>query len=170
MSSPSSHAADLVRRPGPYARMVNRFSATKPGSWLVRRVAAKVDPKLFKLSNGRFTVTGKPTLPQLAMTTTGRRSGQPRSVQVAFHPDGDDYLIVASAMGQEHHPAWRYNIEANPEVEIQLRGRTVRARASKLDAAEKDRLWPAIATTIPQMNTYIKRTDRDLEVFRLTEI
>lgn len=152
-----------------YSKLVNRFSATRAGSWVVKHVAAKVDPKIFKLTNGRFTLTGKPTLPMLALTVVGRKSGEPRTVQLAFHRDHDDYLVVASAMGQERHPAWRYNLEANPDVEVQVRGRTFRATATVLDADEKARLWPAIAETIPQMHTYVERTDRDIRVFRLTE-
>ena len=70
---------------------------------------------LFRWSSGRFTSTGKPTLPMLALTTTGARSGQPHVVQLAYHRDGDDLLVVASAMGQEKHPAWRYNLDAHPE-------------------------------------------------------
>lgn len=151
-----------------YSRLVNRFSATRPGSWLVKHVAAKVDPKIFRLTNGRFTMTGRPTLPMLALTVVGCRSGQPRVVQLAYHADGDDYLVVASAMGQERHPAWRYNLAANPDVEVQVRGEVFAAHASLLPAEDKARLWPAIATTIPQMHTYETRTDRDICVFRLS--
>lgn len=151
-----------------YAGLVNRFSATRAGSWLVKHVAARVDPLLFRATGGRMTITGRPTLPMLTLTTVGRRSGRERSVQLAFHEDGDDRLVVASAMGQEHHPAWSYNIEASPEVEVQVRGERYPARATRLTDAEKTALWPAIATTIPQMRTYERRTDRDIKVYRLT--
>lgn len=153
---------------GAYARAVNRFSATRVGSWTVRHIAAKVDPWLFRRTNGRFTITGTPTLPMLALTVVGRRSGEPRTVQLAYHRDGDDLLVVASAMGQEKHPAWRYNLEANPDVEVQVRGERFAAHATVLAPEEKARLWPAIRTTIPQMATYEQRTDRDIRVFRLT--
>jgi len=151
-----------------YATVVNRFSATRPGSWLVKHVAAHVDPVIFKATNGRFTVTGSPTLPMLALTTFGRRSGQPRTVQLAYVLDGDSYLVVASAMGQEHHPAWRYNLEAAGGGTIQLRNKTCEVDARILDDAEKAAAWPAITATIPQMTTYQQRTNRDIAVFRLT--
>ena len=64
-----------------YSRAVNAFSATRPGSWLVRHLAAKVDPALFRWSGGRATITGVPTLPMLTLTTTGRHSGLPRFAQ-----------------------------------------------------------------------------------------
>jgi deazaflavin-dependent oxidoreductase (nitroreductase family) len=153
---------------GRYAALVNRFSATRPGSWLVKHVAAKLDPKLFKATNGRFTLTGVPTLPMLTLTSVGRRSGEPRSVQLAFHEQDGHRYVVASAMGQEHHPAWSYNIEATPEVEVQVRGERFAAVATRLTDDEKAAMWPALATTIPQMHTYERRTDRNIKVYRLT--
>lgn len=150
-----------------YARAVNRFSATRAGSWVVKHVAAKVDPVLFRWSQGRFTSTGTPTLPMLALTATGAKTGQPRTVQLAYHRDGDDLLVVASAMGQERHPAWRYNLDAHPEVRVLVRGDEYPAVASVLPPEEKARYWDAIATTIPQMRVYERRTDRDIRVYRL---
>ena len=153
-----------------YARLVNWFSATRAGSWMVKHVAAKIDPVLFRWSRGRFTSTGRPTLPMLALTTTGARSGQPRTVQLAYHRDGDDLLVVASAMGQERHPAWRYNLDAHPQVRVMVRGEEFSAVATALASEDKARLWGAIATTIPQMRVYEKRTTRDIRVYRLRRV
>ena len=119
-----------------YSRLVNAFPATPLGSWLVKHVASPLDPLIFRATNGRFTSTGIPTLPMLAVTMVGRKSGKPRTVQLAFVEDDGAYLVVASAMGQERHPAWRYNLEANPEVTLQIRGRTLPARARALSDEE----------------------------------
>lgn len=151
-----------------YSRFVNWFSATRAGSFLVKHLASKVDPVLFRWSKGRFTSTGKPTLPMLALTTTGARSGQPRTVQLAYHRDGDDLLVVASAMGQAKHPAWRYNLDAHPEVMVLVRGEEYPATATVLTPEEKAARWDAIATTIPQMRVYERRTDRAIRVYRLS--
>ncbi len=151
-----------------YARLVNRFSATRPGSWLVKHFASRVDPWVFKATKGRFTSTGVPTLPMLALTTVGRRSGEPRTVQLAYEQDGDSFLVVASAMGQERHPAWRYNLEAAGSGSVVLRGREVTVTATVLSDAEKAEVWPRITGTIPQISTYEQRTDRNIRVFRLT--
>ncbi|MDP1804392.1 MAG: nitroreductase family deazaflavin-dependent oxidoreductase [Acidimicrobiales bacterium] len=150
-----------------YSRAVNWFSATRPGSWLVKHVAARIDPVLFRWSKGRFTSTGKPTLPMLALTTTGAKTGQPRTVQLAYHREGDDLLVVASAMGQERHPAWRYNLDAHPEARVLVRGDEYPAVATVLAPAEKAEHWDAIAVTIPQMRVYERRTDREIRVYRL---
>lgn len=153
-----------------YARLVNRFSATRVGSWIVKHVAAHLDPVLFKATGGRLTTTGVPTLPMLTLTTIGRKSGKRRDTQLAYHRDGDDLLVVASAMGQERHPDWRYNLEANPEAEVQLRGARYRVRARLLDDVEKARVWPGVVATIPQMRVYEQRTARNIRVFRLRRV
>ncbi len=151
-----------------YSRFINWVSATTPGSWLVKHLASRLDPVLFHATGGRFTSTGIPTLPMLAVTTVGRKSGRPRSVQLAFHKDGADYLVVASAMGQARHPAWRYNLEANPHVEVQITGERFAATARILENEDKARVWPAIKATIPQMSVYEERTTRNIRVFRLS--
>lgn len=153
-----------------YGKLVNAFSATRVGSWLVKHFASRLDPLIFRGTNGRFTSTGVPTLPMLTLSTIGRKSGRRHDVQLAYHRDGDDLLVVASAMGQERHPAWRYNLEAHPEVDVQLRGERCRMRAHVLGDAEKERLWPAIRETIPQMRVYERRTARNIRVFRLTRL
>lgn len=151
-----------------YSRAVNAFSATRPGSWLVGHVAARVDPTLFRWSGGRVTVTGVPTLPMLVLTTTGRRSGLPRSVQLAHLAEpGGTWLVVASAMGQDRHPDWLLNLRADPRARVLLPGRELEVDAVELTAAERDRHWPDLVRTIPQMRTYVRRTTREIPVVRL---
>jgi len=111
---------------------------------------------------------GVPNMPMLTLTATGRRSGKPRSVHLACVEHEGDYLVVASAMGQEKHPAWSYNIEANPEVELQLKGERFKARARVLLDAEKEEVWDTLRQAIPQIYVYENRTDRNIRVFRLT--
>jgi deazaflavin-dependent oxidoreductase (nitroreductase family) len=153
-----------------YSRFINWLSATSFGSWVVRHIASPLDPIIFSATGGRFTSTGKPTLPMLAMTTVGRKSGEPRTVQLAYEKDGDSYLVVASAMGAEKHPAWRHNLEAAGRATIQLRGEVREVTASVLTDAEKADVWPRIKATIPQMATYEERTDRNIRVFRLIPV
>jgi len=139
-------------------------------TWVIRHVASPLDPLIFRATNGRFTSMGPPAMPMLTLTTVGRRSGEPRSVHLACLERGGDYLVVASAMGQQKHPAWRYNIEANPEVEVQVRGERFDARARVLTDAEKAEVWADVREAIPQMNVYEKRTDRNIRVFLLERI
>ena len=137
-------------------------------TWLIRHVASHLDPLIFKATGGRLTSMGPPSMPMLTMTAIGRRSGRPRSVHLACLEREGHYLVVASAMGQQKHPAWRYNIEANPRVEVQVRGDSFDANAQVLTDAEKHEVWADVQQAIPQMRVYEARTDRNIRVFRLS--
>ena len=139
-------------------------------TWIIRNIASRLDPWLFKATNGRFTSMGAPSMPMLTLTAVGRHSGQPRAVHLACLERDGDYLVVASAMGQQKHPGWRYNIEANPEVQVQTRGERFVARAQVLSDSEKDSIWADVRQAIPQMNVYENRTDRNIRVFRLSRL
>jgi deazaflavin-dependent oxidoreductase (nitroreductase family) len=106
-------------------------------TWLIRNVCSPLDPLIFRASNGRFFSMGAPTSGMLTVTMTGRRSGKRRSVHLGCVEQEGDPLIVASAMGQARHPGWRYNLEVNPDVEVQMRGECFAARARVLSDAEK---------------------------------
>lgn len=146
------------------------LTTTRAFAWIIRHVASPLDPWVFKATNGRFTSMGPPSMPMLTLTATGRSSGRPRSVHLACLEHEGDYLIVASAMGQERHPGWRYNLEANPEVEVQVRGARFPARARVLSDPEKYEIWDDVLQAIPQMNAYEKRTSRNIRVFRLSRL
>jgi deazaflavin-dependent oxidoreductase (nitroreductase family) len=70
-------------------------------------------------------------------------------------------------MGQERHPGWRYNLEANPDVEVQVSGDRFPGRAEPLSDVEKDAVWEDVRRVIPQMKVYEKRTDRNIRMFRI---
>lgn len=139
-------------------------------TWLIRTFVAPLDPLVFRATNGRFFVFGPSSDAMLTLTMRGRRTGRLRSVHLTSVAHEGDRLLVASAMGQPRHPAWRYNLEANPEVEVQVRGRRYRARAERLSDEEKARVWDAMKAQIPMIHVYERRTDRDLCVFRLREL
>ena len=151
-------------------RWIVWLSTNPVATWLIRHVFSPLDPLVFKATGGRLTAMGPPAMPMLALTTVGRRSGRPRPVQLAFIEHEGHPLVVASAMGQERHPAWRYNLEAHPEVEVQARGERFTARAEVLTDAEKQVVWERILRGIPQIRVYEQRTDRNIRVFRLRRI
>ena len=147
-----------------------RLTTNPVTTWWIRNVASRLDPWLFKKTGGRLTTFGPPTMPMVTLTTTGRRSGRPRDVQLACIEQAGERYVVASAMGQERHPAWRYNLEAHPEIEVQATGERYRAHAEVLTDVEKKEVWEAIKQVLPMMSVYETRTDRNIRVFRLRRI
>jgi deazaflavin-dependent oxidoreductase (nitroreductase family) len=100
----------------------------------------------------------------LILTTTGRRSGQPRSTPLIYGRDGDAYLVVASKGGAPEHPAWYLNLKTDPEVQVQVKGDRFPARARRATAEEKPRLWQTMVQCWPAYAEYQRRTARDIPV------
>ena len=104
----------------------------------------------------------------LLLTTTGRRSGQPRTNALIFARDGEDYLIIASMGGAPNHPDWYLNLQDAPEAEIQVRGDHIPVVARTASPAEKPRLWKVMTDIWPNYDAYQSRTDRDIPLVVLT--
>jgi deazaflavin-dependent oxidoreductase (nitroreductase family) len=102
---------------------------------------------------------GPGVLPTLLLTTTGRKTGEPRDVPLIYGevPGRDGaYVIVASRGGTPTHPVWFLNLEADPECELQVGPRHVRARARVTEGAERERLWRRMAEIYPPYDEYQK--------------
>jgi deazaflavin-dependent oxidoreductase (nitroreductase family) len=103
-------------------------------------------------------------VPTLLLTVTGRRTGTPRRTALIYGEDDGRYVVVASKGGADEHPVWYLNLQAEPEVEVQVGPRKLRAVARTADADEKARLWPKMAEIWPDYDGYQDRTDRDIPV------
>jgi deazaflavin-dependent oxidoreductase (nitroreductase family) len=100
----------------------------------------------------------------LLLTTKGRRSGEPRELALIYGRHGDDYLVVASKGGSDEPPAWFLNIEADPDVEVQVLDDRFKARARTASPEEKRELWPTMTSEWPAYDDYQKKTDRDIPI------
>ena len=105
-------------------------------------------------------------MPALELTTTGRKSGQRRSVMLTSPVQlGDTLVIVASKGGNDHHPAWYLNLEANPEVTVRYKGGTARTMTARTATdAERTELWPRITAAYRGYAGYQEKTDRTIPV------
>jgi deazaflavin-dependent oxidoreductase (nitroreductase family) len=111
-----------------------------------------VDPYLrfhryiYEKSDGRV---GKHSnrVPALIITTTGRRSGEPRTNGLTYCRDRGDYIVVASNGGSDRPPAWLLNLQADPEVTLRVGRRLVAATARVADPGERSQLWPLVNRT-----------------------
>lgn len=103
-------------------------------------------------------------VPILLLTTTGRKSGVPRTMPLLFLEDGQKIVIVASQGGLPKNPLWYKNIEANPDVEIQIKRRKMKMRARTASSEERERLWPRLVAHYPDLASYATWTDRAIPV------
>jgi deazaflavin-dependent oxidoreductase (nitroreductase family) len=100
----------------------------------------------------------------LLLTTTGRRSGEPRTTPLIYGQYGNDYLVVASKGGSHAPPAWYRNLEEDPDVEIQVKDRRMKARARTATPEEKPELWRTMTREWPAYDEYQKNTEREIPV------
>jgi deazaflavin-dependent oxidoreductase (nitroreductase family) len=105
----------------------------------------------------------------LVLTTIGARTGTERTNPVGWFPGPDgSWLIVASAAGAPHNPAWYHNIAAHPDkVKIEVDGQSMPVIADQLHGAERDQAWQEITSAAPRFGQYQQKTDRELPVIRL---
>jgi deazaflavin-dependent oxidoreductase (nitroreductase family) len=100
----------------------------------------------------------------LILTTKGRRSGEPRQFPLIYGRHGDDYLVVASKGGAPKHPSWYLNLNANPDVELQVKGDKIRAHARTATPEERATLWRIMTREWPDYDHYQETTDREIPV------
>jgi deazaflavin-dependent oxidoreductase (nitroreductase family) len=108
-------------------------------------------------------------MPVLELTTTGRKSGQPRSVMLTSPvSDGDSIVIVASRGGDDRHPAWFLNLRDHPAVEVSLKGAPKQPMTARVATPEeRARLWPEITRKYRNYAGYQEKTDREIPLVLL---
>jgi len=102
------------------------------------------------------------------LTTTGRRSGQPRTTPMMYHRDGARLLVIASNVGAPRHPDWYLNLVAKPHVTVEVGAETYDAIATPLTAAERARVWTLLKQTYPFFADHEAATARTIPVIALT--
>ncbi|MBX3092560.1 MAG: nitroreductase family deazaflavin-dependent oxidoreductase [Cryobacterium sp.] len=108
--------------------------------------------------------------PLLLLTTKGAKSGLWRRTALIYGESGDSYVIVASKGGHPKPPGWYVNLEANPEVRVQVEDRIFRANARTATPDEKPALWNRMVEIWPDYANYQTKTDRDIPVVILDPI
>lgn len=141
-----------------YRRLIQRIGHTRAFAVWLRAIGARLDRALYRASNGRLAITGPALFPVLLLTTTGRRSGQPRTTPVIYHRDGERLVVACEDTGLERPAAWPLNLQAHPVTTVRLGAGSSRYRARPADAAETDRYWPALVALWPAHATYHRRS------------
>lgn len=150
-------------------RILRRFAASGPGSWLFARVLHHIDRPVHRLTEGRHTFASLVSgIPVVMLTSTGAKTGQPRTVPVLGIPAGDSVAIIASNFGQDHHPAWYHNLRAHPDAEVVIDGVRHRVRAVEAEGERRANIWQAGLRVYPGFAQYERRaSNRRISIFVL---
>jgi deazaflavin-dependent oxidoreductase (nitroreductase family) len=136
---------------------------------LLQRLLTRWHILLYRATGGRVGHNlGK--MPILLLTTTGRKSGQPRVTPLTYLSEGDQLVLIASNAGYDNDPAWWLNLQARPQAVAQVKGRSLRVTAVRATPEEKARLWPRVVEMYAGYADYQRRTARDIPLVMLQPI
>jgi len=108
-------------------------------------------------------------VPVLLLTTVGRKSGQSRTQPLYYLEDGEWVILVASNAGTESDPAWLLNMQANPDVVVNVNGSDRRMNGRVASPDEKSELWPRLTTMFPKWQMMEDRSERSFKVVILED-
>jgi deazaflavin-dependent oxidoreductase (nitroreductase family) len=153
----------------PVQRGLRRLVSTGPGARVAARVLHRIDGPVFRATRGRHSLSSLVTgLPVLLLTTTGARSGRPRTVPLLGIPTGEGLAVVASNFGQGPHPAWYHNLRAHPDGVVAVGRRRHRFRAVEVEGERRERIWREGLEYYPGWTDYERRVEtRRIAVFVL---
>ena len=147
-------------------RAVQKVAGSAVFAKVAPPIVTTMDRVVYKLSGGRM-ILSRGVVPTLMLTTTGRKSGEPRLVPLATMPVDGGLLVVASNFGREKHPAWSANLMQEPKATVTFKGETYPVTARLLNEEEKKAVWPELLKMWPNYDRYSERSGRDLRVFEL---
>ena len=135
----------------------------------LRRTFTRFHIFVYRISSGKIggKMIGPPVL---LLTTTGRKTGKPRTTPVSFIHENGEYLIAASASGSAQNPTWLSNLESKPEATIEIKGKQIKVKVVIASGDERDKLFELFKATYPSFIWVEKMTPRRIPVVRLLPI
>lgn len=157
---------------GALRRMVRQATTSRPLAWVCARILHRIDRVAYRSTRGRFTFSRWMSgLPVVMLTTTGARTGQPRTTPVLGIPAGNGLVVVAANFGQLHQPAWYYNLRAHPRVSVTADGVAREYDAHELAGEERDQQFQEAVRMNPGWLRYRAWAgDRQIPVVRLDRV
>jgi F420H(2)-dependent quinone reductase len=134
-----------IRNSRPIALLLKYFA--RAHIWLYRRTDGKVGAKLLRF-------------PAALLTTTGRRSEEPRTTAMLYLRDGDRVILPASFGGRDQDPLWYLNLKEHPDVRVQIRAQRLDLVARDATDAERERYWPRFTRMYPPYRKYRETAGR----------
>ena len=159
-----------ARQLSPEELAKRREALASPVAATVIKHMARAQVRVFKLTNGRIGSKWRigagfrKPVPTLLLEHVGRRSGRLFTTPLLYLVDGDDLVVVASQGGLPRNPQWYPNLQAHPEVTVQVRAERRPVRARTASPEERARLWPMLVDLYADFDVYQQTTERTIPV------
>jgi deazaflavin-dependent oxidoreductase (nitroreductase family) len=153
----------------PFQRLIKILAATRPAAWLLAYLLPRLDTVVLRLSRGRATATSLLSgLPVVLLTTTGARSGQPRTNLLIVVTEGARLICYPTNFGGSRMPGWAYNLRANPHAQVTYREHSAPYRAREAAPAERAHYWALADDIYVGYAAYRRRIqNREIPIFVL---
>jgi len=158
---------DLPKRPD-YLERGDWLPGSRAGSWFFSKIMRPLDNLIYRLSGGRrLLLPALSGLNTIMVTTTGAKSGLPRTFPLVATLFEGNYIVISSNWGKAKNPNWYYNLKANPHATVNDRGRILEVTARELSGTERDTYWQVAINYYKVYEIYVQRSRRNLPVFLL---
>lgn len=124
---------------------------------------------LYRASNGKV-MGNMAGLDILLLTTTGRKTGKTHTTPLGYFEHDGGYVIIASNGGADKHPAWFLNLKSNPDVNLEIKGKKIAAKAAEADVKTRKELWAKLTSLSPHYAPYATKTKREIPMVLLKPI
>jgi deazaflavin-dependent oxidoreductase (nitroreductase family) len=147
-------------------RLVVSIVSSRPGASFFRRTMHLVDRPLLRLTRGRLSFASG--YPVLLLTTTGAKSGNPRTIPLLYTEWGDGIAIIGTRFGSTRHPGWYHNLRADPEATVEIKGERRTYTAREAEGDERAEIWERAVSMYSGYEKHGPRAGRKIPVMVLT--
>ncbi len=147
-------------------RLIVSIVTSRPGASFFRRTMHRIDRPLLRLTRGRLSFASG--YPVLLLTTTGAKSGKPRTVPLLYVESGNGIAIIGTRFGSSRHPGWYHNLRARPEATVEIKGERRAYTAREAEGDEREEIWARAVKMYEGYKTYGSRAGRKIPVMVLT--
>ncbi|MCU1699505.1 MAG: deazaflavin-dependent nitroreductase family protein [Mycobacterium sp.] len=123
---------------------------------------SRINTFFYRRGNGRGLGTTVGGISVALLTTTGRKTGEPRVSPLYFYRDGDKVIVAASKGGSDKHPMWYLNLKADPKVSVEIKDEKLELTARDATEDERNLYWPKLVEMYPTYDDYQSWTDRKI--------
>ncbi len=138
-----------------------KYMDTAFGDFIVKWMS-RINTYFYRRNKGSGLGGNFQGIPVAILTTTGRKSGEPRDSPLYFHRDGDKVIVAASKGGSDKHPMWYLNLKADPKVKVQIKDEILNLTARDATEDERNLFWPKLVEMYPTYEDYQSWTERKI--------
>ena len=139
---------------------------SRVGASFFRRVMHRIDVPLLRLTGGRISFAS--SYPVLLLTTTGAKSGKPRTIPLLYVRRGESVAVIGTRFGSTKHPGWYHNLRARPEATVTIKGESMVCGAREAEGDERGEIWDEATQIYSGYEKYAPRANRKIPVMVLT--